>query len=66
MKNSEEQLTEALPFVLLGIRSAMKEDLQYTSAELYYRAPLRFPDESFDSSQSFTTEDAFAYFSRLR
>ncbi|GBP83550.1 hypothetical protein EVAR_65638_1 [Eumeta japonica] len=33
---------ESLPLVLLGIRSALKEDLQTTSAELLYGEPLRF------------------------
>lgn len=33
--------TEALPWVLLGIRSAWKEDLGATTAELVYGEPLR-------------------------
>lgn len=37
--------TEALPWVLLGIRSACKEDLQMSAAELVYGEPLRLPGQ---------------------
>lgn len=37
--------TEALPLVLLGIRTAWKDDLQSSSAELVYGEPLRLPGE---------------------
>jgi len=36
---------DALPVVLLGIRSAFKEDLQATTAELVYGEPLRLPGQ---------------------
>ncbi|KAL7638470.1 UNVERIFIED_CONTAM: hypothetical protein RMT77_011040 [Armadillidium vulgare] len=61
-----ERWTEALPFVLLGIRSAMKEDLQCTSAELVYGSPLRLPGEFFDPSVSPSSSDPSTYLSRLR
>lgn len=35
----------ALPFVLLGMRSAFKEDLKATAAEMLYGEPLRLPGE---------------------
>lgn len=35
----------ALPMVLLGLRSALKEDLQCSAAELVYGEPLRLPGE---------------------
>ena len=38
---------DALPLVLLGIRSALKEDLACTSAELVYGTTLRLPGECF-------------------
>lgn len=41
--------TESLPLVLLGLRSALKDDLQCTTAELVYGSPLRLPAEFFDS-----------------
>ena len=37
--------TEALPIVLLGIRTVYKEDLQSSAAELVYGEPLRIPGE---------------------
>ncbi|GBP65780.1 Glutamate receptor-interacting protein 2 [Eumeta japonica] len=39
---------ESLPLVLLGIHSALKEDLETTSAELFYGQPLRLLGEFFD------------------
>ncbi|XP_049857510.1 uncharacterized protein LOC126338393 [Schistocerca gregaria] len=36
---------EALPLVLLGLRTAVKEDLQCSSAELVYGEQLRVPGE---------------------
>ncbi|CAG4967877.1 unnamed protein product [Colias eurytheme] len=37
--------SKALPVVLLGMRSALKEDLNVSSAELVYGEPLRLPGE---------------------
>jgi hypothetical protein len=45
MCHADETWTEALPLVLLGIRTAYKEDLQSSSAELVYGEPLRIPGE---------------------
>lgn len=42
---------EALPIVLLGIRSSIKEDLKSSSAELVFGEPLRLPGEFLASSQ---------------
>jgi hypothetical protein len=36
---------DTLPFVLLGIRTAFKEDLQASVTELVYGEPLRIPGE---------------------
>jgi hypothetical protein len=44
MCHADEQWTEALPFVL-GIRTAYKEDLQASVAELVYGEPIRIPGE---------------------
>jgi len=38
---ADEQCTEALPLVLLGISTAYKEDLQSSTSELVYGEPLR-------------------------
>ncbi|KAG7309608.1 hypothetical protein JYU34_004079 [Plutella xylostella] len=40
--------TETLPLVLLGIRSAWKDDLQTSAAELVYGEPLRLPGHFFE------------------
>ena len=40
MCHADEQLTKALPLVLLGIGTAFKEDLQSSTAELVYGEPL--------------------------
>jgi len=45
MCHAEEKWTEALPVVLLGIRTAYKEDLQSSAAELVYGEPLKVPGE---------------------
>ncbi|KAG7301804.1 hypothetical protein JYU34_014833 [Plutella xylostella] len=42
--------TEVLPLVLLGIRSAWKEDVQSSAAELVYGEPLRLPGQFFSTS----------------
>jgi len=45
MCRAEERWTEALPLALLGMRTAFKEDLQASVAELVYGEPLRIPGE---------------------
>lgn len=46
-----------LPFVLLGIRTAIKNDIQASPAELLYGTTLRLPGEFFiDSKKPYTTE----------
>jgi cleavage and polyadenylation specificity factor subunit 1 len=45
MCHADDQWTETLPLVLLGIRSAFKEDLNASAAELVYGEPLRIPGE---------------------
>ena len=45
MCHSVEKWTEALPLVLLGIRTAYEEDLETSAAELVYGKPLRVPVE---------------------
>jgi hypothetical protein len=45
MCNADQQWTEALPLVLLGIRTTFKEVLQASVAELVYGEILRIPGE---------------------
>jgi hypothetical protein len=63
--HANETWTESLPWVLLGVRSAFKEDLQASSAELVYGEPLRLPGEFFDPAAVGTT-DVSEFSARLR
>jgi cleavage and polyadenylation specificity factor subunit 1 len=45
MCHTDQQWIVALPLVLLGIRTAFKEDLHASVAELVYGEPLRIPGE---------------------
>lgn len=56
---------ESLPLVLLGIRSAYKEDLKSTPAEMVYGEPLRLPGDFF-SSEDLAEPDVTDYIARLR
>ena len=58
--------TEALPLIMLGIRTARKEDLQCSTAELVYGTTLRLPGEFFDPSTSSTVPDPVSYVTQLR
>ena len=53
-----------LPLVLLGIRTALKQDIGCSAAEMVYGQTLRLPGEFF-SSQSDTTEP-HSFLSRLK
>lgn len=57
--------TEALPIVLLGIRSSLKEDIRATAAELTYGTILRLPGQFFDNKQT-TTMALPEYVHRLK
>ncbi|XP_054717281.1 protein NYNRIN-like [Uloborus diversus] len=52
---------DALPLVLLGLRSALKEDIGYSSAELLYGSPLRLPGEFVDTIPNVTHSDLEEY-----
>ena len=59
MCHANEQWTETLPLVLLGIRTAFKEDLQASTAELVYGEPLRIPGELLVAVPQQVDEHAF-------
>lgn len=63
--HGNQDWVEILPWVLLGIRSAFKEDLQSSSAELLYGEPLRLPGEFFVPSTP-CTSDMSDFTARLR
>jgi len=56
--------TTTLPMVLLGMRTALKEDLDCTAAELVYGTTLRLPGEFFTSSSE--PADPSTYVSLLK
>ena len=56
---------ENLPMALLGIRTALKEDLHCTTAELVYGTTLRLPGEFFSSSSNVTPDPA-SYVAQLK
>lgn len=63
--HGDESWTESLPAVLLGIRSAWKDDLKATSAELLYGESLRLPGEFLDPQRQ-VSDDVESYVARLR
>ncbi|CAK1591628.1 unnamed protein product [Parnassius mnemosyne] len=63
--HSSSNWVEVLPWVLLGIRSAWKEDLQSSAAELVYGEPLRLPGQFFSPNPT-TETDPTTVAGRLR
>ena len=57
---------DALPLVLLGVRTALKEDFNCTTAELVYGTTLRLPGEFFDPTTAPSTPDPASYASQLK
>ncbi len=62
----QDQWTEALPWALLGIRSAVKEDSKCTAAEMVYGSSLRVPGEFVQPCTPDTIMDPAAYAACLR
>lgn len=56
--------TETLPLVLLGLRTAIKNDIQASSAELVYGTTLRLPADLFTTDNCNTSPDP-TYVSQL-
>ena len=56
--------TEALPLIMLGIRSAYKEDIGSSPAEMVYGTTLRLPSEYFSPTKP--NSDPLSYCSRLK
>ena len=57
---------DALPLVLLGIRTSLKEDISVTAAEMVYGTTLRLPGEFFNPSPVTSVPDPSNYVSILR
>ena len=58
--------TDVLPMVLLGIRTALKDDLHCSAAELVYGTTLRLPGEFFVEPTVDCTADPASYAVRLK
>ena len=58
--------TESLPLVLLGIRTALKDDIRCSAAEMVYGTALRLPGGFFDVSMDNDAPDAQSFASRLK
>lgn len=61
IKYHSDTWNRALQIVLLGIRSALKEDLECSAAELVYGEPLRLPGKFLIASPPMTLSLRFCY-----
>ncbi|XP_058801476.1 uncharacterized protein LOC131670116 [Phymastichus coffea] len=67
MAHSDINWVQALPLVLLGIRSALKEDIKATSAEMVYGETLRLPFKLLSSNlENKNLGDPSSFLSSLR
>ena len=57
---------ESLPLVLPGIRTAVKDDLKCSTAEMVYGITLRLPGKLFISTPSNTVSDPLSYVDMLK
>ena len=57
---------DALPLVLLGICTALKEDIRGSAAELVYGTTLHLPGEFFNSYHSLPLADPAEYVTQLK
>ena len=57
---------DALPLVLLGIRTTLKEDISSTAAEMVYNTTLRLPGEFFTPFQTSSLPNPSDYVSNLK
>lgn len=53
----DQQWTKSLPLIMLGLRTAFREDFQSTSAELVYGENLRLPGDFIQASNVVTQND---------
>ena len=57
---------DSLPLILLGIRTALKEDISATAAEMVYGTTLRLPGEFFVPSPTTSLPDPSDFISKLK
>ena len=65
LKTKREKWADHLAPVLLGLRTAIKEDLGYSPAELLYGSTLRLPGDLFNTSAQ-PTESPYEYVESLK
>ena len=63
---SSVHCVDALPLILLGIRTTLKEDIGCTAAELVYGTVLRIPGQILSSSVLKSTDDPSNFVTSLR
>jgi cleavage and polyadenylation specificity factor subunit 1 len=61
-----EQWVNRLPFTLLGVRTALKPDIGYSSAEMLYGSNLRLPGDLLVKNTQPCTPDLTQYTDRLK
>ena len=66
LKAHPQSWMDALPLVMLGIRTALKEDLHLTAAEMVYGTTLRIPGAFFTSSPDDSLPDPINYVNHLK
>ncbi|GBN01852.1 hypothetical protein AVEN_264149-1 [Araneus ventricosus] len=52
--------TRTLSTVMLGLRSALRYDTNYTNAQMVYSQPIRLPGEFFEKPKNILDTDTFA------
>ena len=57
---------DSLPLVLLGVRTALKEDTRATAAEMVYGTTIRLPGEFFTTSSTPSPVNPSVYVSQLK
>ena len=57
---------DSLTLILLGIRTALKQDISTTAAEMVYGTTLRLPGEFFNSSPTTSLSDPKDFVTKLR
>lgn len=63
--SADNNWVDVLPIVLLGLRTAVKEDLGASVAEMLYGQPIRLPSDLLDTSES-TPADEQSFLRDLR
>lgn len=66
MCHTSSQWTEALPLVLMGMRSSWKDDINASPAELVYGEPLCLPGQFISPNEDYKVSDVTQYATRLR